>query len=182
MLVKIFKFLSVPNTAQLWSTVQDSIYFFFLHLTGLKCKIKSTTSIINKLYALSNKWSRVCNYTRSTQCSNNKSPWYLENIVPWIKTFIRIIRYFIYVTSEWLWNITQISNRKLCKIFLIPDSQVIHITMTVSQPRRIPTLQSECDRSTIALVAHSTQSSNGMSGKWLALSPTAIFSFTKWVG
>lgn len=90
--------------------------------------------------------------TQGMQCSNNKSPQYLESIVPWIKTFIRIIRYFTYVTSQWLWNITHIFNTKLGKNFPILDLHFVHITMSVLHPRRIPTVESEYDCWRIALL------------------------------
>lgn len=54
---------------------------------------------------------------------------------------------------------------EVCKTFLILNSHFIHITMMVLLPRRIPTLQGECDRSVIALVVHSTQNTNGTPGK-----------------
>lgn len=86
----------------------------------------------------------MCNDMRSVLCSNNKSPQYLESIVLWIKTLIRIIKYFTYATSEWLWNITRVFNMKLGKNFLALDLHLIHITMSVLHPR-IPAVERECD-------------------------------------
>lgn len=94
----------------------------------------------------------MCDDMRSVQRSNNKSPQYLESIVLWIKNLIRIIKYFTYVTSEWLWNITRIFNMKLGKNFLALDLHLIHITMSVLHPRRIPAVESECNPWTTVLL------------------------------